>query len=187
MSNSIGGTSRKYSVIALLLFVCALAGFIFYLKPTWDETDSLAKGRDDKLAQKQELQTKLTDLQLIQQQLNEASEVSRQTSLSAIPEKYEEDNLILDITGIARKNDIVLNSISFSAPTNSQEGDLAKVSINASLTGTEGDLIKFLKGVETNSRKLLVKTISVQLASKEAGINLASFNVSMEAYFQGMI
>jgi Tfp pilus assembly protein PilO len=187
MDKSTGGSSRKFSVIALLFFVCALAGFVFYVKPAWDETGSLAKGRDDKAAQKQELQTKLTDLQKIQEQLNSVSEVSRQTSLSAIPEKLEEDALILDITGIAQKNDIVLSSISFSAPTDARAGEVAKATINASLTGTEGDLVKFLKGIETSSRKLLVKSVTVQLASQEAGSNLAGFNVSMEAYFQGMI
>ena len=180
-------SSDRYSVIALILFLCVVAGLIFYVKPAWDEVNSLSKGRDDKIAQKTALQNKLTDLQKIQEQLNQGGEVTREASLLAIPEKFEEDNLILDVSKIATQNDIVLNSISFGIPIGAPVGEVARGTINASLVGTESDLIKFLKDVESNGRKMLVKSITVQLASPEAGIKLANFSLSMETYFQGKI
>jgi Tfp pilus assembly protein PilO len=183
----LGRSASKYSVIAIILLILALAGLIFYVKPSWDEVDSLAKGRDEKSAQKSQLQTQLTELQKIQEQLNMTSEVNRQTSLAAIPEKLEEDKLILDLTDIASKNNIVMNSVSFGIPTAASGGEIAKATVNANLVGTESDLIKYLKGVESNARKILVKNITVQLASQEAEIKLANFNVSMETYFQGAI
>ena len=183
----LGRSTSKYSVIAIILLICALAGLIFYVKPSWDAVDSLSKGRDDKTAQKTQLQAQLTDLQKIQQQLNLTSEVNKQTTLDAIPEKLEEDKLILDLTGIAKNNNIIMNSVSFGIPTASPSGEIAKATVTANLVGTESDLIKYLKGIESNPRKILVKSITVQLASQTAGIRLANFNVSMETYFQGTI
>jgi Tfp pilus assembly protein PilO len=179
--------SSKYSVIALILFLFVMAGLLFYVKPSWDEVSSLALGRDDKATQKLDLQTKLTGLQKIQEQLNQETEVGKETSLAAIPERFEEDKLILDVSQIAEKNDIVLNSISFGIPVGAVSGEIARGTINASLIGTESGLIKFLKGIESNARKILVKSITVQLASSEAGVKLANFSVSMETYSQGGI
>lgn len=177
-------------MVALVVFLATLLGAIFYLKPAWEEVNSLALGRDSKLAEKQGLQQQLTDLQALQQELNASSEVSRETSLAAIPEKLEEDNLILDLAEISRKNDIVLNSVSFSTPVDAPAGQVSMATVNASLVGTESSLIGFLRAVEANSRKLLVKSISVQLAKTEktaVGSPLANFSVSMEAYYQGAI
>ncbi len=181
---------NKYSLIALLLFLLTLLGAVFYLKPAWDEVNSLALGRDEKMGQKQVLQQQLTDLQTVQQALNASSEVNRETSLAAIPAKLEEDKLILDLADISRKNDVVLNGVNFSIPTGAPEGQITKVTVNANLTGTESSLMGFLRSVEANSRKLIIKSITVQLAKTETtavGSALANFNVNMEAYYQGSI
>jgi Tfp pilus assembly protein PilO len=181
------GKTNKFSIMAIFLFILALAALVFYIKPSWDEVTNLSLARDEKVQQKQTLQQNLTDLQKIQEQLNATSEVNRETSLAAIPEKLEEDNLILDFANITRKNDIVLNSISFGIPVGAAEGEIQRATVNATLVGTEGDLIKFLRAVEANGRKILVKSITVQLASTETGVKLANFNISMETYFQGKI
>lgn len=175
------------AALPLILFLVVLLGAVFYVKPTWDESSSLALGRDDKLQQKQQLQQKLTDLQKIQQELNESSEVSKQTSLSSIPEKLEEDNLILDLSGIALKNDIILNSVNFSIPVNAPKGKIAKSVVNANLQGTEGALVGFLRDIEANSRKLNVKSITIQVGSRDVDNPLSNFNVNMETYYQGEI
>jgi len=181
---------NKFSLIALLVFLLTLFGAVFYLKPAWEEVGSLALGRDAKLSQKQELQQQLGDLQAVQQQLNASSEVSRETSLAAIPEKLEEDNLILDMANISRKNDIVLNSVNFSFPLEAPAGQVTLATVNANLTGTESSLIGFLRSVEANSRKILIKSITVQLAKAEitaVGSPLANFSVNMQTYYQGSI
>lgn len=182
----VSGSSSSMAV-PLVLFLAVFLGAVFYVKPTWDESSSLALGRDDKLQQKQQLQARLTDLQKIQQELNEASEVSKQTSLSAIPEKLEEDNLILDLSGVALKNDIILNSVNFSVPTTAPKGKIAKAVVNTNLQGTEGALIGFLRDIEANARKLNVKSITIQVGSRDAANPLSNFNVNMETYYQGEI
>lgn len=179
--------SSTTTLLALLLFVVALLGAVLYVKPLWDDATSLGIGRDEKAQQKQQVQQQLTDLQKVQQQLNQGSEVSKETSLSAIPEKLEEDKLITNLADISRKNDITLNGVNFGIPVNAGPGKVAKVSVNANLTGTESALIGFLRGVEASSRKLVVRSITVQLGTSDTGTVLASFNVTMETYYQGVI
>ena len=178
---------NRYYLVSFMLFLITVLGVIFFLKPMWDEVNSLSLGRDDILSRKMELQAKLTDLQKVQETLNQDTEVSRETSLAAVPEKLEEDKLIADIVKIARDSDVAMSGISFGISPDSPPGEIAKTSINLSLTGTEGSIINFLRGVEANTRKIVVKTVSVQKASAESGVPLVNFNVAMETYYQGGI
>src|SRR5579883_2592354 len=96
--------SSRSSLLALLIFIVMLIGAVFYVKPLWDEVSSLSLGRDDKLQQQEQLTTQLQNLKNIQQTLNQSSEVAQQTTLDAIPQRFEQDKLISDITGIAKAN-----------------------------------------------------------------------------------
>lgn len=178
---------RKFYLVSFLLFLAVLLGVVFVVKPLWDDVNSLAMGRDEKLGQKAELQEYLTDLQLVQESLSAGTEVGRETSLAAVPERLEEDKLITEIVKIARENNVFMGGINFSIPGSSPVGEIAKAGININLTGTEGSLINFLRGIEANLRKIVVNSVSVQMASSESGVPLANFNVSMETYFQGVI
>ena len=178
--------SSKTTLYTLVVFIVFLLGGVFYVKPLWDDVGSLTLGRDDKMAQKEQLSQEVVDLQTLQQTLNTSSEVTRETTLSAIPQRFEQDKLILDLTSIAQKNDIGLNSVNFSVSTGSTER-VKKATVNANLTGDLGSLLGFLKGVESNQRKLVVKTVAVQTGATDTGIPRVNFNVNMETYYQDRI
>lgn len=177
---------RTYSLLTLLAVVLLLVGSVFYIKPTWDDLTSLTVGRDEKQVQKDTLNKQLQDLQALQQSLQQSSEVSQQTTLNAIPERLEQDKLILDLTSIAQKNDIVLNGVNFGVATNSAD-KIKKATVNANLTGDMSGLLSFLKGLESNERKLLVKSVTVQSGQTTTGVARVNFNVTMESYYQESI
>jgi len=179
--------SNLFNILALLIMLVVLIGGMLFVKPLWDEVGSIEKGNAEKVTEKENLDKKLVELKSLEEELNAASEVTRQTTLAAVPEKLNEDKLIEDISGIAIKNDMTLNGVSFSIPSTSLQGEVAKVGINANLTGDDNKLIGFLKDVEGNSRKLVVKNITIQLGENEQGDARVSFNLNMEAYFQGVI
>jgi len=178
--------SSRMSLLTLLVFIIILLGAIFYVKPLWDDVSSLSMGRDEKQVQKGTLSQQLSDLQSVQQSLGGASEVSRQTTLDAIPQRLEQDKLIKDITGIAQKNDIILNGVTFGVTTNSTER-IKRATVSANLTGDMGTLLGFLKGIESNPRKMLVRNVTVQTGQTETGIPRVNFNVNIEAYYQDRI
>lgn len=188
MANPIQNKSKfRFSLLALIFFIIAFAGAWFYVKPLWDEVSSMNKGKIEKQEQKKELNDQLTELQLLQQDLNLTSEVTQETTLAAIPENLEQEQLINDLSDIAQKNDMVLNGINFGITSGGVAGEITKVSINANLNGNESSLVNFLKGVENNSRKLIVNNITVQIGETDLGLSRVNFNVSMESYYQGTI
>lgn len=152
------------------------------MKPLWDDVSNLSLGRDDKLQQQQQLTTQLQKLQQLQQNIHQSSEVSQQTTLDAIPQRFEQAKLITDLTNIAKSNDIVLNSVNFSVNSTSTDR-VKRAAMNANLTGDFSGLVGFLKGVESNPRKIQVKTISVQTGTTDTGIPRVNFNVNMETYY----
>lgn len=172
----------KKSLPALIIFIIVLVGAIFFVKPLWDDVNSLSLGRDDKMHQKDLLTTQLQELQNIQKTMAEGSEVAQQTTLNSVPQRFEQDKLLTDLTKIAKTNDILLNSVNFSINAASVDR-IKRATVNANLTGNLGSLLNFLKGVEANPRKLSVKTVSVQTGATDTGIPRVNFNINMETYY----
>ena len=179
--------SSRFTFLSLILLIIVFVGGIYYVNPLWHDVDSLALGRNEKQSQKNDLAKQLQSLQSLQQDLGTASEVNKQTTLNAIPERFEEDKLITDLTGIAEKNDVVLNAVNFNI-TNSALDKIKRATVNVNLTGDDDHLISFLKGVETNQRKFVVKSITVQTGKiSDATVSRVNFSLNMETYYQDRI
>jgi Tfp pilus assembly protein PilO len=177
---------KNSSAIVSLILLLALVGVgVFWLKPNWDEVTALKVTEQARQAAKDEANKTLESLKQAQATLEGSSEIDRSTVLTAIPENFEQDKLINLITDIARRNDVNVGSISFSIPFGSQDA-IKKATISLSMTGSEGDLLRLLKGLETSSRKMLVKSVTVQFGRTE-GLERINFNISMDTYFQGGI
>ena len=173
---------NKSSIVSLLLVLAVIAVGLFWFKPNWDEQSALKVTEQVRLEEKAGVEATLKGLQEAQANLSASSEITQQTVLASIPERMEQDHLIDQISKVAKDNDVNLSSISFNIPINSTEA-IKKAGINLSMTGGEDDLMRLLKGLESNPRKLLIKSITVQFGQTE-GIKRVNFNISMDAYFQ---
>jgi len=178
--------NNKSSILNLLVVLLLIGAGLLFTKPAYDEYANLNLGLQEKQNQKSSLDNELAQLRDLKSKLDAGTEVGAAKVLAAIPERLAQDQLINQITSIAQKNDVVLNSISFSIPNSAANDNIKKATITASLTGGYGDLISFLKGIEGNERKLIVKNITVQFGQTE-GVARANFNVSMETYYQTRI
>lgn len=170
------------SLISLLLLIGLVAVGIFWFKPNLDVAADLKVTEMAREQEKTQLEQELKTLQEAQVNLSGAGEIEQQTVLTAIPENYEQDKLINIITEIARKNDVNIGSISFSIPFSSTDV-IKKGTISISMTGNENDLQRLLKGLENSPRKLVVRSITVQLGQTE-GLERVNFSISLETYFQ---
>jgi Tfp pilus assembly protein PilO len=174
--------NKNSSIVTLVLLVVLIAVGIFWFKPNWDDTTALKLTETAREDAKVLATTELEGLKEAQTNLAGAGEIERATILTSIPEKYEQDKLINIITEIARKNDVNIGSISFSAPLSSQE-TVKTATISLSMTGGESDLLRLLKGIENSPRKMIVKNITVQFGQTE-GYERVNFSISMETFFQ---
>ena len=174
--------NKNSSLISLLLLIGLVAVGVFWFKPNLDEASKLKVDEMARQQEKTQLEQQLKTLQEAQANLSGAGEIEQQTVLVAIPENFEQDKLINSVTEIARKNDVNIGSISFSIPFSSTEL-IKKGSISISMTGNEGDLLRLLKGLENSPRKLVARSITVQLGQTE-GLERVNFSISLETYFQ---
>lgn len=109
------------------------------------------------------------------------SEVERKELSDAIPETIEQDSIIMDLNRIARQTDVGFNALTFSLQTNN---NLPAVNIAASFQGAPQNIIRFLKALETNARKFIVKDAGVSRASTESGLKLMNLNVNLQAFYR---
>lgn len=174
--------NKSSSIISLVLLIALVGVGVFWFKPNWDEVSALKVTQNAREVAKAAAEAELALLQTAQTNLEGAGEINRETILTSIPERYEQDKLITMITEIARKNDVNIGSISFSVPLGSSEL-IKTASISLSMTGSEADLLRLLKGLENSPRKLVVKNITVQYGQTE-GFERVNFSISMETFFQ---
>lgn len=174
------------SVISLILFILAFAGAWFYVRPEWAAVAAMEQNRDVLRTERDTTNAKLVELQQLQQELSTASEVSQETSLAAIPQKFDQDELLRELSALALSEDMVLNSLNFSIPDVSGAAEIASAQLNLNVTGSQSNLIDFLRAIETSSRKMLVRSITVQLGESVLG-GRVNFNLSVETFFQGEI
>jgi Tfp pilus assembly protein PilO len=175
--------NNKSSVLSLVLILVLILSGIFWMKPNWDEVSALNVTLQNRETEKKGLEDDLQKLQTAQTSIDQGSEINKEIVLAAIPEKFQQDQLITQITGIAKKYDVNMSSISFSIPVNSAE-QLKTATISVSMTGSEGDLLRFLKGLESNARKLVVKNVTVQFGSS-GDLQRVNFNITLETFYQG--
>lgn len=153
------------------------------MKPLSDEVGKFAHDHGQTQSQKNALTKQLEELAKIQKAFQQSTEVSRQLGSSTVPERFDEDKLIIEWNEMAKKNDIILNSISFGVSGSVAE-KIKRADINANITGSIGNFSGFLKSVEGSERKMTVKSLTVQTSQAEAASVRANFNISAETYYR---
>lgn len=180
---------KVQKLLTLVFLLVALALYFFYVKSVAAIVMEKELKNADLSSQEQLLSAKLTQLEEAGKQLELDSDVKTQQVINAIPDKLEQDNLILDLVEIAKKNDIQFNSIGFSiGDVEGVDGSLKKVGISAGFEGNYGDLVNFLKSIEQNGRKIVVENINIQLLGEPIeGVERVHFALSMQAFYRNGI
>ncbi len=184
-----GANSQKIQkMLAILLLVLALALYFLYVKPTGNVLAEKQVSYEALQSQEQVLNEQLSALEEAGKRLELDSDVKTQKVVNAIPEKLEQDSLLLNLVDIAQKNDIEFQSISFSTSGEEVGAPVKKMGISASFEGNYGDLVNFLKSIEQNGRKIVVENISVQLVGEPIeGIERVHFALSMDTFYRNGI
>ncbi len=184
-----GANSQKIQkMLAILLLVLALALYFLYVKPTGNVLAEKQVSYEALQSQEQVLNEQLSALEEAGKRLELDSDVKTQKVVNAIPEKLEQDSLLLNLVDIAKKNDIEFQSISFTTSGEEVNAPVKKMGISASFEGNYGDLVNFLKSIEQNGRKIVVENISVQLVGEPIqGIERVHFALSMDTFYRNGI
>lgn len=168
---------RVHSGFIGFLFLCAAIVLLFFH----------TKGA------RQELNSIQKTIAEVEQKLNQAKQVDEGTEQStvseidkkeldrAIPAHLEQDVIINDISRMAREADISFNALTFSLQ---ESASLGTVNIAAGFQGNSGNIIRFLKMIESNPRKLVVKNAGISQSETSAGLPLINLNLSFSAFYR---
>lgn len=170
-------TSQSSQLLSILLLLLMMVGGIFFVLPMRDSISALSTQKDTATSDLTALQTEYDSLSSLADEVSK-SQSTKDALMKAVPAGYAEDDLLLDLSGMANDVGFKLNAINFSLGTNADLGKTIMVTEN--LTGTYAQLVDLLQKVESSQRLMQVKSLNVQRTSATA----IAFNLQIEAYYQ---
>ncbi len=170
---------KNGKILAVVVAVCLIGFGIVPLhksvKNFTEKNKTLLEKKEKKLAELKELTTESKESgdNLIDPEVR-------------IPRKLEQTDLLVDLQVMASQTNIVLpSSWNFSVEDDKDLG-LTKIKVSFPLTGSRGDIYKFLKLSEENKRFLLVDGLAVRsVAKNEAPVS--EMNIGLTAFSQEKI
>jgi hypothetical protein len=169
---------------AIVLIALGVSVYFFALEPFRSEANSLQVSFEQKQTELTETQNKISNYTKLQSELEATSQVKQTTALNAIPLKYDQDTLITTLTEKTAAHSMSLSSISFGQGIQNDMG-IYSATLTASLSGDYQRLITFLKAMENEiQRKILIKSISVELGESLGSLTEVRFNLNMETFYQ---
>lgn len=166
----------SHGSISLLLIGATILVLVFHTLPARTQREEIRV----QLAQATERLTQLGKSANEQREEAGISEIASQELAKAIPSKIAQDKLILDLNEMAQKANVSFNALGFSLNEN---GDIPSITISGGFEGTPARLIDFLKRLETNPRKLVVQSASMDLGLIIDGNQFATLTLTLQAYF----
>jgi len=171
---TISSSSNVTTILGILLLVVAVTGLFVFVFPKKNSLNELASNISQKETQLNKSKAELTKLQSVKDSFK-GSEVTEKDILNLIPNNIEQDEIIRTLAKYSDENEVTINSFSFGLSENTDGGyNMLMITINVS--GTHGDLIKFLRSLEKDGRKFSVNTMSVQVL--ENGLENMSLNIA---------
>lgn len=172
-------SSTFLNLLSVVLLLIVIIAVVFYVNPMKEEASALSTQLVSKETSVSELMARVVELETLRDEIGESGATEGKLLLQ-VPSGMDQSGVIDDLNDLAVEAGVVLNGMSFSAIEGGESGVLG---VSASFDGDYEDLITFLQAVEDNTRKIRVKSISVQL-SEEDSVPHASFGLLMECYYQ---
>lgn len=165
-------------LIGTLLLVAAAFVFFFHTLPTNKQTDAL---KNILIELKNDVSKMENEIAGVPAADSEVSEVERKELFRAIPEKLEQDIIISDLDLLIKTADVSFNALTFNLQ---KSENLPAVTINGGFQGTSANSIRFLKMLEVNPRKFIIKNVNVSRAETDDGLDIVNLTVTLQAFYR---
>ncbi|MEK9132907.1 MAG: hypothetical protein AAB606_04335 [Patescibacteria group bacterium] len=172
-------TQKKINsgLLAILFLTATVLLLAFHTRPAQKQTNALA----DKISA---LESEVKALGARSEELAPAgtlSEVEQKELDKAIPANLEQDIIISNLNTLSKSADVSFNALTFGLQ---KQGNLPTVNISAGFQGTSGSILRFMKMLEVNPRKFLIKDAGVSHLQSEGGLDLVNLNLTLQAFYR---
>jgi hypothetical protein len=165
--------------VGILFLFAAILLLFFHARPTQNELYSLARSVSNLTSEVSALEgTKPADFETSSEI---SSEIEQKELSQAIPEHLNQDQLITDLNRIALAADVSFNALTFNLQ---KDIELPVVNISAAFQGPAPNIIRFLKMLEVNPRKFVVKDAGMARTEVREGIELVNLNVTLQSFYR---
>ncbi len=165
-------------LVGTLLLIAAAFVFFFHTLPANKQTNVLKNTLAELKNDVSKMENEIAGVQI---ENSEVSEVERKELFRAIPEKLEQDIIISDLGLLIKTADVSFNALTFNLQ---KSGDLPAVIINGGFQGTQSNAIRFLKMLEINPRKFIIKNVNVSRAETDGGLDIVNLTVTLQAFYR---
>ncbi len=144
--------------------------------------------REDVRNQERVFQTKESEIETLNEQLNTITQLQKEKSefasefVDSIPLAPEQDALLQDLYTLTLRHGFVFDAVSFTRGENPQVG-IREIRASFNTEGSKRNLIPFLKSIEENKRFLGLKNLSITTSS-EGSTETVRFGVDIYAFYQ---
>lgn len=163
--------------VGALLLLAALVLFSFHTRPAQRD---LAQLQAQINVLRDELQT-LEDQSNGSSTIAGLSEVDQRELADKIPETIEQDFIITELNRISKATSISFNVLSFNLQ---QNAPMPTITISGGFQGTPENVGRFLKMLENDRRKFVIKDAGVSRMQTESGLNLVNLNITIQAFYR---
>lgn len=163
--------------IGVLFLIALVILFFFHTKP---ERQKLENVRNEYFEIAGKIKSSTNQKEGLKEKRT-LSEVEQKELTQAIPETLDQDRIIADLNRIAKSTDVSLNALTF---TIQKSAGIGTISISTGLHGAIANIIKFLKIIEVNPRKLLVKDVAISRSETAAFMNSVNVNLTLYAFYR---
>lgn len=169
-----GQGSQLLSVLLLLLMMVGGMVFVWPMHGTVGELNEQADASAATLA---DLEADFVALQALAEEVG-GSESAMDSLLDSVPVGPAQDELLIELSEVARKAGFELNAMNFSEGVDPILGSY--IGVAANFAGDYDKLVAFLQRIENADRLMRVTNLSIQLTSTDSIV----FNVNIEAFHQ---
>ncbi len=171
---------KKNSVLSFVLLILALVGTVWYVQPLIEQDGQMALTEEQQRTSTEQARLSLEAAKATKAEFDGMTEAEKEKLRTQIPSKLEQQSLLEEMQSIAEKNNVQLSSITFSALP--EKDALRRVSIVANFASSSplpSTAISLLSTIETSSRLLTVKSLSLLFAPTRS-----DFSITLESYYK---
>lgn len=131
------------------------------------------------------LQTELESLtgNLVEVDTNsEILQIDIENLKTAIPQGYDQDNLITIFKSLADENNLELSNLNFSQAIAEQSNQIKSTQINLNITGNPSRIESFLRSIENSNRGFIITNFGLNNGTLNE-VDVTTLNLTIEAYY----
>jgi type II secretory pathway component PulM len=167
----------KFTISAVLVLLIATS-YTFWIKP---QSVKLT----DKKIELESVQTQISTIsgqRITIEENSNISELDLKLIQSAIPQGFDQDELIKALKKLAEDNQVNLVNISFNQTFAETSNQIKAAQITLSASGGPGSIKNFLSKLENSNRGFFVKNLGLSNSTvNEVGVS--NLNITFEAFF----